>query len=79
MDLKDLEKRYNALLPVPSVPFSREWVDRVTTFEHFMEMGQKVSNDLARLDDDDRERVRGYAPELFDLLVEVFPPNPGRK
>jgi hypothetical protein len=60
------------LLPVPAIPGERKWIDRVTTYDDFLKMGPEVIESLNQMGEEDRQRVRKFATELYDLLMEAF-------
>ena len=70
--IEELKSRYERLLPVPAIPGEREWVDRVTTYDDFLKMGPEVIESLKKMGEEDRQRVRKFATELYDLLMEAF-------
>lgn len=73
MDIAEIKRRYTELLPVPHITGEREWVDRITTFEHFMEFGPMISEHLSNVGEREKDRLREMAPRHYDLLVEAFP------
>ena len=60
---------------MPEFPFDNNWVQRVSTWDDFLERGKDVAMSLRRLQysaaDYDRD-FRELAPELHDLVLEVF-------
>ena len=74
-----LKKRYDALQPLPDTGWDTTWIDRLRTWEDFLERGREVSTVL-RLNQvsaaDYEGDMRGLCPALHDLLMEAFPLTP---
>ena len=74
--MSDIEKRrrYDALPTLPlAAAFEDSWIDRVQTFALFLENGATCAALLREFDVYERERAR--ANELYDLLMDAFPPD----
>lgn len=75
----EIEKRYQELQPLPEPGRELTWVDRVRTWEDFLQRGRETAALLRKIritsPDYDRD-IRGLAPELHDLLHEAFPITP---
>lgn len=80
MEQNVLKKRYEALTPLPETAIGDyTWVDRLRTWEDFLEKGLTVSVGLRQLQISaaNYEGIRGLCPALHDLLLEAFPVTPG--
>ena len=74
-----LKKRYEALTPLPETAIGDyTWVDRLRTWEDFLENGHKTALLLRKLQISaaDYTEVRVLCPGLHDLLLEAFPVTP---
>jgi len=49
MNLTDIKKRYDAFYPLPNTGWDYTWVDRLRTWEDFLEKGRTVSLGLRQL------------------------------
>ncbi|GAB6270528.1 MAG: hypothetical protein STSR0003_03680 [Smithella sp.] len=79
MEQNVLKKRYEALAPLPETAIGDyTWVDRLRTWEDFLEKGNMVAVGLRQLQISaaDYAGFRALAPELHDLLLEAFPVTP---
>ncbi len=79
MNLTDIKKRYDALYPLPDTGWDYTWVDRLRTWEDFLEKGRTVSLGLRQLQVSAANYegdMRGLAPALHDLLMDAFPVTP---
>ncbi|HQG51841.1 MAG TPA: hypothetical protein PKZ95_10705 [Syntrophorhabdaceae bacterium] len=79
MDKQEMKKRYDGLKRLPERGWDLTWVDRVRTFEDFLNNGSKTaalhrSVQIVYSSTEAYEReCRGLAPELHDLILEAFP------
>lgn len=78
MDQKAFKKRYDALQPLPDTGWDYTWIDRLRTWEEFLEKGLTVSVGLRQLQISaaNYEGFRDLCPGLHDLLLEAFPVTP---
>jgi len=78
MDQNVLKKRYEALTLPETAIGDYTWVDRLRTWEDFLEKGKIVAVGLRQLQISaaNYEGFRSLAPELHDLLLEAFPVTP---
>jgi hypothetical protein len=79
MDKARFKKRYEALQPLPETGWDTTWIDRVRTWEDFVQRGADVAVVLRRnqISAANYEGdIRSLAPELHDLLLEAFPITP---
>lgn len=80
MEQDILKKRYEALLPLPETAIGDyTWIDRLRTWEDFLERGSWVAFGLRQLQISAANyegSFRSLAPELHDLLMEAFPVTP---
>jgi len=79
MEQNALKKRYETLTPLPETAIGDyTWVDRLRTWEDFLEKGNMVAVGLRQLQISaaDYAGFRSLAPELHDLLLEAFPVTP---
>lgn len=70
--LEQLRARYDALGPLPEFPGEREWVDRLRTFDDFVEFGPLTWDTFVGISKREHERMRTMAPELYELLRQAF-------
>ena len=79
MDKIAIKKRYDALQPLPETGWDTTWIDRLRTWDDFLERGADVSTSL-RLNQvsaaDYEGDIRCLCPALHDLLMEAFPLTP---
>ena len=78
------ERHVAARQKIPEDTFEDyNWAQRVATWRGFVEMGQLVSELLWRVErkgsESEQQNLRALAPELYDLVLEVFPDTPMRK
>lgn len=78
MDQEAFKKRYDALQPLPETGWDYTWIDRLRTWEDFLEKGLTVSVGLRQLQISaaDYEGIRGLCPGLHDLVLEAYPVTP---
>ncbi len=77
MNKKELERRYYDLHPLPEFPGEWTWVDRLRTWEEFLERGQDVADLLESLFTSVGKaeydwQFRSLCPPLHDLLMNTF-------
>lgn len=79
MTKQELKNCYDRLGPLPERGWDLTWVDRVRTFEDFLNNGSKTaalhrSVQITYPSPQSYERdIRGLAPDLHDLILEAFP------
>ncbi|HRR41529.1 MAG TPA: hypothetical protein P5244_09895 [Syntrophales bacterium] len=77
VDLEKVQTKY-AALPAPPVNIGgRSWTDRIDTWEKFLSNGETVAEHLkavraASSPEDYEIDIRSEAPELHDLLMDIF-------
>ena len=77
VDMDEAKDRF-AALPTPPVNIGgRSWTDRIDTWDKFRTCGEAVAEHLkevraASSAEDYEIDIRSEAPELHDLLMEVF-------
>jgi len=78
MDQDAIKKRFEALQPLPETGWDYTWIDRLRTWDDFLEKGLTVSVGLRQLQISaaNYEGIRGLCPALHDLLLEAFPVTP---
>ncbi|NPU85544.1 MAG: hypothetical protein HPY65_13790 [Syntrophaceae bacterium] len=78
MDQDAIKKRYDALQPLPETGWDYTWIDRLRTWEDFLEKGLTVSVGLRQLQISaaDYEGIRGLCPGLHDLVLDAYPVTP---
>lgn len=79
IDMEAIRKRYDALQPLPDTGWDTTWIDRVRTWQDFLDRGHGVVVSLRELQicaADYEGDFRGLAPDLHDLLLEAFPVTP---
>jgi len=78
MDQETFKKRYDALQPLPETGWDYTWIDRLRTWEDFLEKGLTVSVGLRQLQISaaDYDGIRGLCPGLHDLVLEAYPVTP---
>ena len=83
--VSNFKERYQALQPFPLFPGEETWIDRLRTWEDFVEGGHLVADFLANLfrafvrergkeqgSAGYDEKFRQLCPALHDLLMEYF-------
>jgi len=80
MDQDTIKKRYDAMQPLPETAVGDyTWVDRLRTWENFLNRGLTVSVGLRQLQISAANYegdIRCLCPDLHDLLLEAFPITP---
>ncbi|PKN35642.1 MAG: hypothetical protein CVU61_02130 [Deltaproteobacteria bacterium HGW-Deltaproteobacteria-19] len=78
MDQEAIKKRYDALQPLPETGWDYTWIDRLRTWEDFLEKGLTVSVGLRQLQISaaNYEGIRGLCPGLHDLVLDAYPVTP---
>jgi hypothetical protein len=74
-----IKERYEALQPLPDTAVGDyTWVDRLRTWDDFLDKGLTVSVGLRQLQISaaNYDGIRGLCPGLHDLLLEAFPVTP---
>ncbi len=73
------KERYEALYPLPDAGWDTTWVDRLRSWDDFVENGATVAMQLRRLQacaGAYEKDFRSLAPMLHDLLMEAFTMTP---
>lgn len=74
-----MRSRYDALGALPEFPWERQWVDRLRTFDDFIELGPLVIESFDWQDTDELRRLHDMAPELWTLLLDAYGTDRQRK
>lgn len=77
-DDDELRQRYNDLPPLEEMEGERTYISRCSTWEHFVERGPMAAEQMRRIAERQPELAeieRSQAPELYDLLLEAWPPS----
>jgi hypothetical protein len=76
MNLEETRKRYEGLPPLPDSGWDITWVDRLRSWDSFVQKGPVVAANLRALQvcaaNYDRD-FRDLCKELHDLVLETFP------
>ena len=70
--LNELRAAYEALGELPTFPGETTWVDRLRSFDDFLERGPSVA-DWFHLNPRNAPTMARIAPELHALLMRAFP------
>ncbi len=78
MVLEDARREYGSLPPLPDSGWDTTWVDRLRTWDDFLQKGSDMAMVLRmnRITAPDYEYIKNLAPELHDLVLQVFPLTP---
>ncbi len=75
IDWNDIRKRYEATKPFREMPGETTWVDRLYTWEDFIERGRDVAEVLrhsAKTMVGYEDTIVALNPALHELLMEVY-------